>query len=122
MDSRGFVSLLALWLSAAAAAVALGALSATRRDVRRAEAALTQSHMRGAAVAAAIVCRAGEFPPSVFERTIDRCEVRATPRPSTDGKTLILVCETRCDGMKRRFDVGWRRVGAEWEPAWWREP
>ncbi len=121
MNNRGLISVLALWLSASAAAIGLAALIMAKRNNRDAAREMVQTRMRYAAVTAAIVTRADNFSRPRLERVIDHCAVIATAHPASDGKTLTLVCITRFGTAEQEFDIGWRRTGSNWVPSWWRE-
>lgn len=122
MDERGGISVVALWMAAAAAAIGLSAAHASRSRAARAAAAICEAHARFAVSGAALLAHSSRFADPEFEKTIDGCVLRARRRFIDDGATVILTCDVTAGRFNGTYSIGWTRVGAEWHPAWWAEP
>ena len=120
MDNRGSITLLGLWISAAAAAIALMALS-TEAALRAETAAHTLSvaHARFAAADAALLAHAGGFSQPAFERNVDGYVVRAQRLFADDNRTA-LICDITGGTYHGVFRL-WCRAGADWTPVSWSE-
>lgn len=121
MDERGLISMMAVWLALAAATIGLAVIDSSRQSVRRAANGTLSVHALCAATTVAVLAYSSQFSEPVIDTSLDGCVVHATRRLDDNGQSAVLTCEVTVGHLRKIYDIGWKRIGAEWRADWWNE-
>lgn len=121
MSEQGFIGVTALWLVIAIATLALVTLASGKWQQAHARNQLVDVKMMALAQSALLLEREAGFDAAHRRHEFSEGRVSVERVFLESGQSLRLTCVVQFGKNEKRVETGWRRVGGEWQAAYWRE-